>query len=52
MATLCMYTDASAVGYGGYLTMNNVETQQFALDTVLMGSSLTSLDLGKNDQLL
>jgi len=32
--------------------MNNVETQQFALDTVLMGSSLTSLDLGKNDQLL
>lgn len=52
VATFCMYTDASAVGYGGYLTMNNVETQQFALDTVLIGSSLTSLDLGKNDQLL
>jgi len=52
VATFGMYTDASAVGYGGYLTMNNVETQQFALDAVLIVSSLTSVDLGKIDTLL
>lgn len=49
VATFCMYTDASAVGYGGFLAKNNGGIRQEGSKSVSTDLLVSNLDLGKQE---